>query len=312
VFALGATLPDRVRAHYRRGIDLVERFAPKLTVLVVVEKNPGMEIDAVPVPTARGDDQTIYVETRWGLCNRIKTVVSGMRLLEERHCKRLVIRWPVDGECGCSFAQLFDNAFDVALSVPRSDVPEYWRLWISDDDVPAGFASNYQAIDGRSIDLEYGRIPERLQRIYARHFSALSPLPAIRERAEALGAELSVDTVGVHVRRGDFRRPHRPAQNDAQFFVAMDAVLRDRPGARFLLATDSEETERLFSDRYRERILSHPKLTRARDQSEAIRDALVDLLLLARCTHLIGTYSSTFSEVAWWMGDCRARVTMIG
>jgi hypothetical protein len=271
-----------------------------------------METHAVPVPAARDDDDTIYVDTRWGLCNRIKTVVSGMRLREEGQRKRLVIRWPVDSDCGCAFTQLFDNPFEVALSVPRSDVPDYWRLWIAGDEVPQGFASNYQADDGRSIDLEYDRIPERLQRIYARHFGALSPVPAIRDRVDALAAGLPTDAVGVHVRRGDFQRPYRPAQNDVQFFAAMDAVLRDRPGARFVLATDSEETERLFVERYRTRIVRHPKSTRARDQAEAICDALVDLLLLGRCPHLIGTYSSTFSEVAWWMGGCRARVTMIG
>lgn len=235
-----------------------------------------------------------------------------MRLREERRRPHLVIRWPVDSDCGCPFGELFDNPFGVAASIPRSDVPDYWRLWIAGGEVPEGFASNYAAADGRSIDLEYARIPERLRRLYARHFGALSPLPAIRERVEAVAADLPVDTVGVHVRRGDFQRPGRPAQNDRRFFTAMDAVLRDRPGARFLLATDSEETERLFVERYRARVVRHPKQIRARDCAPAIRDALVDLLLLARCPHLIGTYSSTFSEVAWWIGGCRARVTMIG
>jgi hypothetical protein len=259
------------------------------------------------------DEETIYVDTRWGLCNRLKTVASAMRLCDERRRPRLVIRWPVDSDCGCRFARLFDNSFEVAPSIPRSDVPDYWRLWIAGDDLPNGFASHhYQAPDGRSIDLEYERIPERLQRIYARHFGALSPLPAIRERVEVVAAGLPGEAVGVHVRRGDFRRPYRPAQNDGQFFAAMDAVLRDRPGTRFVLATDSEETERLFVERYRVRIVCHPKRTRARDQEEAIQDALIDLLLLARCPVLIGTYSSTFSEVAWWIGGCRARVTMIG
>lgn len=262
--------------------------------------------------SAAPDDQTIYVDTRWGLCNRIKTVVSGMRLRDERRRPRLVLRWPVDGDCGCPFGELFDNPFDVAPSIPRSDVPDYWRLWIADGEVPPGFASNYAAADGRSIDLEYHRIPERLRRLYAPHFAALSPLPAIRDRVEELAAGLPADAVGVHVRRGDFRRPGRPAQNDQQFFAAMDAVLGERPGARFLLATDSEETERLFVERYRAGVVRHPKQTRARDCARAIRDALVDLLLLARCSHLIGTYSSTFSEVAWWLGGCRARVTMIG
>ncbi len=257
------------------------------------------------------DDETVYVDTRWGLCNRIKTVVSGMRLREEFRRKRLALRWPVDGECGCTFAHLFDNAFDVVPSIPRSDVPDHWRLWIESDEVPKGFASTYEAADGRSIDLECERIPERLQRIYARYFGMLSPVPAIRGRVETAALRLGDDAVGVHVRRGDFRGPHRPAENDGKFFAAMDVVLRERSDARFVLATDSEETESAFVDRYGAQIVCHPKASRARGEAEAIRDALVDLLLLARCSRLIGTFSSTFSEVAWWIGGCRARVTII-
>jgi hypothetical protein len=260
---------------------------------------------------AAPDDDTIYIGARWGLCNRIKAVVSGMRLREELHRQRLIIQWPQDADCGCALDQLFDNPLTVAPWIPRSDLPECWRLWISEGEVPEGFASNYQPWDGRSIDLEYERIPERLQRIYTRHFGALSPVPAIRARVEALAGSLADDVVGVHVRRGDFGSSNRQGQNDGQFFEAMDAVLRDRPAARFVLATDSAETERLFVERYRARIVHHPKTSRVRSQSAAIKDALVDLLLLARCPQLIGTFSSTFSEVAWWMGGCRARVTII-
>lgn len=226
------------------------------------------------------DDDTVYVSTHWGLCNRIKAVVSGMRVREERQRQRLVIRWPVDGDCGCPFDQLFDNQLVVAPTIPRSDLPECWRLWIAAGEVPPGFASSdFKAPAGQSIDLEYERIPERLRGIYTRHFGALSPIPAIRARVEALAATLAGDLVGVHVRRGDFQSCGRRGHTDEKFFEQMDAVLHDRPGARFVLTTDDEQTERIFVGRYGARLVCPPKTSRARSQAIAIQDALVDVLL---------------------------------
>jgi hypothetical protein len=34
-------------------------------------------------------------------------------------------------------------------------------------------------------------------------------------------------------------------------------------------------------------------------------DSLVDMLLLARCHSIVGTYQSTFTECAWWLGGAR-------
>jgi hypothetical protein len=270
---------------------------------------------APPLPAPVTGDDTVYVGTRWGLCNRLKAVVSGMRIREELARKNLVVHWPPDDDCGATFDHLFetpgDNPITLAPAIPRSDLPEAWRLWISAGEVPRGFASNYEGPDGRSIDLEYGRIPERLQRIYARHFAALSPVPAIRAQVDALAPELAGDVVGVHVRRGDFAGWDRSGHTDDKFFAKMDAILAERPAARFVLATDSEATERTYLERYPGRVVRHPKGSRARNGAQAIRDAVVDLLLLARCPELVGSYASTFSEVAWWLGGCRARVTII-
>jgi hypothetical protein len=41
-----------------------------------------------------------------------------------------------------------------------------------------------------------------------------------------------------------------------------------------------------------------------------ITEDLIDMLLLARTERLFASYLSTFSEVAWWLGGTKARVTV--
>ena len=31
-------------------------------------------------------------------------------------------------------------------------------------------------------------------------------------------------------------------------------------------------------------------------------------MLLSKCNTIIGTYASTFAEVAWWLGQCKSKV----
>lgn len=34
----------------------------------------------------------------------------------------------------------------------------------------------------------------------------------------------------------------------------------------------------------------------------------IELLILSKCSTIIGTYDSTFDEVAWWMSGCKSKV----
>ena len=44
------------------------------------------------------------------------------------------------------------------------------------------------------------------------------------------------------------------------------------------------------------------------DDIQITTDAFIELLILSKCATIIGTYDSTFDEVAWWMGGCRSKV----
>lgn len=41
---------------------------------------------------------------------------------------------------------------------------------------------------------------------------------------------------------------------------------------------------------------------------QLITDGFIDCLLLSKCNTIIGTWGSTFTEVAWWLGRCKSNV----
>jgi hypothetical protein len=106
-----------------------------------------------------------------------------------------------------------------------------------------------------------------------------------------------------------YRKYHVPARR--RLIQLLDDV---ESSARFLVVSDSDEIVNELMQRYgAPRVLCFPRQT-ARDDSwrtaAGITEDLIDLLLLARTDRLFASYLSTFSEVAWWLGGAKARVTV--
>ena len=43
---------------------------------------------------------------------------------------------------------------------------------------------------------------------------------------------------------------------------------------------------------------------------QLVVDGFIDNLLLSKCSIIIGTWGSTFSEIAWWFGKCKSKVVI--
>lgn len=112
-------------------------------------------------------------------------------------------------------------------------------------------------------------------------------------------------TVGVHVRRGDFK----PATGlvatntrlpDSYYFSAMDQAVSAVPDVTFYLASDGTPQElRPFFDRYGARLRSSSDVTRSSDKNLL---KVVDLFALASCSYLVSS-KSTYSMFASVHGD---------
>ncbi|HEV2352822.1 MAG TPA: hypothetical protein VGR89_01155, partial [Puia sp.] len=131
---------------------------------------------------------------------------------------------------------------------------------------------------------------------YHYRFSWVNPVPAIADRIGNFDEKIKQrKCIGLHIRRTDNRDS---VENSPDFLfenAIRDEIRRD-PSAVFFLATDDYTTQSHFTALFGpERILAHPKKF-GRDSVEAIRDAVVDWMLLTKCSKLYCSYYSSFSE----------------
>ena len=123
------------------------------------------------------------------------------------------------------------------------------------------------------------------------------PLPAVEQEVNNRAAAFTAYTIGLHIRRTD-NKASIDASPDELFFEVVDRELAQHPDLHVYLATDDEPTKALFRQRYgTDRIQTAPAQA-SRDSVSGIREALMEMLLLARTRHVFGSASSTFSEMA--------------
>ena len=179
---------------------------------------------------------------------------------------------------------------------------------------PKSHSRRSSRADGRHIDFEYGRIPQRLRDVYVPLFRNIAVQPAIASRVAEWGAQLDADTIGVQIRTWrDYPRRYRKYHLPAARRLAK--LLDTAPSkSRFLVVSDADEVIDDLEARYgAERVLHFPRTTPRRESyglPEGTREDLIDMLLLARTRTLYASYLSTFSEVAWWLGGATADVAV--
>jgi hypothetical protein len=79
----------------------------------------------------------------------------------------------------------------------------------------------------------------------------------------------------------------------------MKKEMQQDPNAIFFVASDSPAEEERMRKEFPDRIRVHRKRSYDRNNPVAVQDALIDLYCLAKCRKLIGSYDSSFSEMAW-------------
>jgi len=252
---------------------------------------------------------TIVVVNNSGLGNRIKNIVSAVR-------KGHLIGDVVDIQCG------HESLFKVAQCViePLRDHREVMSTWglkmLPEEEkrkilreprrlVEYHDRSYHGVLEG-TIDLQYFNIEQEVIDEFLRYFALIVFNQKIIEYVDSLSSGFQVnDKVGVHVRSWyDAPDRHSILFRIEDFYKKLDALADEKS---FVLCVDHYFVRDAILKRYgRHRVLE----PLAREIGHVSFDArgsvgfhsLVDMLLLSRCGSLVGTYQSTFSECAWWLG----------
>jgi hypothetical protein len=259
------------------------------------------------------EPEVIVVDTHGGLGNKLKALVSAMRLSDT-----VAATYP-------TFGVLFENEIPVVETIPaKCRVFSDWRFVLAPNDrLPDDFASvpipeRGQSVlgipVGRSIDLEYERVPAHLRDSFLEAFAKLRIRDEIEHAVARVTDRWPRDTIAVHVRSWVENDSRRNAFFDLErFFHEVD----ERGDVPIFLGSDAAEVLEEFRRKYGSRVItvsdddtavSHSARW---DDEEVVVRAFIDMLCLSRSDVLIGSYLSTFTECAWWLGGCRQEVVIL-
>lgn len=215
--------------------------------------------------------------------------MSGICLAESLHIPLIVHWFPKSPECGCRFASVLDPE-----SLPKTVkvVPE----------------DTYQAIEVLSHE-DWARVNYHWDKTsdlvikshgvffwnerYDLHLRNLKPSPLVKDFLVRRCASVPWSrAIGVHIRRGDNTKSIEGSPLES-FRSKMNAI----PDAFFVVATDDATVKEVLEQEFLGRCI-FPAVTLTRRTEEGMVHGVADFFALTKCTQILGSTASSFSEMA--------------
>lgn len=246
----------------------------------------------------------IIIQPSGGLCNRMRVINSGWRLARERQ-EKLLILWNCNAELNCPFESLFRpvNEFQITSIRSVADPRKLFyqktsRNYLTNDEILA-----HRNPDG-CLDADYVKNLKGNTYIFtwewfypSEDYHLFIPTEQLQKRIDEMTSRFGASCVGVHIRRTDNKPAIGKSSTDA-FLASMRRELEADPDTMFYLATDDMNEESILREAFPGRILSNQKRCLQRDSAEGMHDALLDLFCLSNTRKIIGSYFSSFTDIA--------------
>ena len=247
-----------------------------------------------------------------GLCNRMRAIASALSL-GRRSGARVELLWYLDSSLNCDFKAIFTQPEGLSRVIVV-DLTSIWGRWLRK------ILVFLRSRGGRSL-YDQGYIAKARQaglpldqeffnkNVFIETSSSFSeplnyldfkPVKDIEELIDLTSVQLD-NAVGIHIRRSDniLSIKHSPTEKFEEIMLGM---LASGYCERFFLSTDSADVEQYMLDKFKDRLVIHPKRTCDRSVDDSIKDAVIDLYCLASCKKIVGSYWSSFSETAASIG----------
>ncbi len=250
----------------------------------------------------------LTIEPIGGLCNRLRAIDSAVALGHDIGLPVHVL-WRIHSRIGSSYCDLFQTPEEICkLEEFTSGFLKLNRARIGralDVRRPRSYCLEKDIRDLVKAEFDFRQLKGR-KRLYfktlCRFFRPYGikrlfrPTPALQQVIDNQCAEFQ-NCVGVHIRRTD-HGPSIKYSPTSMFIEKMKKQLQETDCETFFVATDDESEDELLKRTFGDRIVTHPKQSRARDNPQAIKDAVIDLFCLSRTDRIIGSAFSSFTHMA--------------
>jgi hypothetical protein len=115
--------------------------------------------------------------------------------------------------------------------------------------------------------------------------------PSIQKMTEGVKDGL----VGIHIRRTDHVKCI-----EASPLALFEEYLEKADRGNFYLATDDAEVKAAFKEKFTKHFIASPVVKLGRLSKEQQIHGIIDWLLLQKCTKIVASQGSSFSELAAW------------
>jgi hypothetical protein len=279
----------------------------------------------------------IIIFADWGLCNRLKCLVSCMRIADKLK-RDFILYWPKNRHLGADFSDLFENEFKQLNDKEINNLKEEKKIGdtnlvkedlnkkriivntsrfiLFEGEVKKGFSKEFPNEEADNIDFEFNRTPLKLKNEILKYIKKLKIKKNILRITKDFNEKNYLESCyGVHIRRGDFSSMmdgRVKISRDELFITEMKNILKKEKNTKFFVSTDSLEVEARLKKDFGEKIITFLKKGERGKGFLGSQEALIDLLLLSKTKGLLLSYGTSFSEFAWWLGGCKAKVKIIG
>ncbi|MDC0097506.1 hypothetical protein OAI37_02575 [Flavobacteriaceae bacterium] len=257
----------------------------------------------------------IYLQTRGGLCNRMRAIISAL-ILSKKLSKKLIVIWEVNHEVGAIFNDLFEPLDNVEF---LSKKPKIFLInksntlfsklrkkmfaiapTIKTENVKS-FFNNNDNIDSLK---KYRRILIETEHafLFSEDYSCFKPKKEINLLVEDKLKNINNDRlIGIHIRRTDHKQAI--SKSPLQLFIeAIKDELKIDQNSKFFLATDDDEVKQYFINKFENSIITN-NFDLSRTSKIGIKNALLDLMILSKTKRIYGSFYSSFSETAQHIGE---------
>ena len=276
-----------------------------------------------------------------GIGNRLKCLISVLRLSRKLKMKLLLLWMPPNLMGGADFSELFEPIMPQITEKEADKLKDSgklkicktyedcldgnyqyflfndWRFVLLPGEVPKGFAKVFPDNEGQVIDLEYEHIPLKIRKDFLIGIKKIMPIIPIRKKVDNFVKEHNNfnNVIGVQVRRRDFLLATdgrgKVSTND-NYFKRIREIIKENPKTKIFLATDCPVTRDMFVEEFKDKLIFFPCNNWDKRTKEATITGFIDMLLLSKTNHILGSFLSSFVEVAWWLGGCKAKVEIMG